>query len=242
MKRAAQACVVVLLLAGASACGESGSNPVLYPEIRFQVEPLAGTATFEVQSLAGGQIEYTSLGGTVFTATSVFNFVLEGAGPPYSGRFSQIGDGAIRVRLLVTGGGADISGISDGPGTTVTLQTVSDSPPQLRPPDPEVRFDVCAPVPGVFSCYVDAEQPGTFGIQFNGTMGDIDTTHQLGQRSAADPAPTTPSVYFLQKPKEAVSGVFRSTNSNELVARLFIDGKQESVAAGTTDVVVRKDI
>ncbi|MCK6554880.1 hypothetical protein L6Q96_09920 [Candidatus Binatia bacterium] len=242
MKRAALACVLVLLLAGASACGEGGSNPATYPEVRYQVEPLEGTATFEVESLAGGQIEYTSLAGTVFTATSVFNFVLEGAGPPYSGRFKQVGEGAIRVRLVVTGGGADLFRISDGPGSTITLQTAANNPPALRPPDPEVRFDVCAPVPGVFSCYVDDEQPGTFGIQFSGTMGDIDTTHQLGQRSAADPVPTTPSIYFLQKPQEAVSAVFRSTNSNELVARLYIDGKQESVAAGTEDVVVRKDL
>lgn len=242
MTRAAQVCGLVLLFALVSACGESGSNPPTYPEIRFQVEPLEGTATFEVQSLAGGQIEYTSLAGTVFTATSIFNFVLEGAGPPYSGRFTQIGEGAIRVRLVVTGSGPDLFRVSEGPGTSVTVETVSDNPPALRPPNPEVRFDVCAPVPGVFSCHVDDEQPGTFGIQFSGTMGDIDTTHQLGQRSAADPVPTTPSIYFLQKPQEAVSGVFRSSNSNELVARLFINGTQESVAAGTADVVVRKDL
>jgi len=235
-------CLLVMLLVGSGGCGESGSNPILYPEVRFQVEPLEGTATFEVESLAGGQIEYTSLAGTVYTATSIFNFVFEGAGPPYSGRFKQVGDGAIRVRLVVTGGGPDLFRVSEGPGTTVTVQTVSDNPPTLRRPNPEVRFDVCAPVPGVFSCWVDDPQPGTFGIQFNGTIGDIDNTFQLGQRSAADPIPTTPSVYFLQKPVEAVSGVFRSTNSNELVARLFINGTQESVAAGTQDVVVRKDL
>jgi hypothetical protein len=85
------AVVGTLLVAfGLWGCGKSGSNPIQYPEVRFDVRP-AGQANFRVDSLIGNGTTHTSIIGQQFTATSDFSFLLENAAPPYQGSFTLVG-------------------------------------------------------------------------------------------------------------------------------------------------------
>jgi hypothetical protein len=242
--RAFNVCAVLpLLLLG---CGESGSDPVLYPEVRFQVQPLeGGRAMFEVDQLIAAGVQYTSLDGTPLVTTAIFNVVIEGAAPPYTGTFTQVGDNAIRVRLVFNVGGGNafqVFGNTIGPGTSVTVSSGQQPPGDPVRPNPEARFDVCSPLTGTSSCSTTADPPGRFGVPFGGTIGDFFTTHVLGQPTAVDPPTASPSIYFLQNPRDQVSGVFRSNDATLLVASLFINGSLVESGSGTEDVVVNTDL
>ena len=76
-------CLAALLAGVLTSCGTSGTNPTLFPEVRFEVSPATqGTATFMVESLTSGGIKYDLPPDAVFTATAPFSFLLENAPPP----------------------------------------------------------------------------------------------------------------------------------------------------------------
>ena len=79
--------LVALSLCG---CGQSGSNPIENPEVRFTVQP-TGQVTFRVKSLIGNGVSHGSVVGEDFTVTAAFSFLLENAAPPYQGSFALVG-------------------------------------------------------------------------------------------------------------------------------------------------------
>jgi hypothetical protein len=245
-----------LLPVALAACGESGSNPVLFPEVRFQVQPVGGQAMFTVPWLASGGVAYTSQGASGLTTTGVFNFAIEGAAPPYSGMFVQMGTTPIRVALIVGGASSCNAGPTVESGSCIVVSNDStctvhpaadcDALPPSPNASPEVRFDVCSPLIGEPdpTCAATSNPPGRFGVGFNGTVGDFFRSIEVGQPATADPPTTAPTMYFLQSPRDQVSGIFRSNDGTLLNGLLLINGVFKQFASGMAgnDVVLTSDI
>ncbi|HVO24850.1 MAG TPA: lipoprotein [Candidatus Margulisiibacteriota bacterium] len=236
------ASLVALALGG---CGQTGSDPPYLPEVLFQVRP-AGQATFRVDSLVGGGASYTSVIGQEFTATSGFNFALENACPPFLGRFTLLSGAQITVTVSVISGGGqtEMSDTATQPGTTAT---VSANPSQSgcpapsgtpAPSTPEVRFDVCAALPGELNCATMQDPPGigTFGVVFTGSIGDEIFSHQTSG--------TTPTIYFFQAPQENVNAVFRpqTVTGGVLQGQLFINGQLQQTVGNSQEVLIKQDL
>jgi hypothetical protein len=98
-----------------------------------------------------------------------------------------------------------------------------------------VRLDVCAPSTGATACST-ASDPGTFGVEFTGTLGDLFTSHPLSG--------SAPSIYFLEGARDSVNAVFTrlSITGDLLLVHLYIDGQLRQTQAGTGDVVIREDL
>lgn len=229
--------LLVLALAG---CGQTGSDPPEFPEVLFQVRP-AGQATFRVDSLIGGGASYTSVIGQEFTATSAFNFVLENAGPPFQGSFTLVSGNQITVTIIVISGSGQtqVSATASLPGMTATVLSGGPAPSVTPGPStPEVRFDVCAPVPGALNCATMQDPPGvgTFGIVFTGSIGDPIISHQTSG--------TTPTIYFFQAPQQNVNAVFtRQPLTGEILqGQLFINGQLQQTVGSTGNVVIKQDL
>jgi hypothetical protein len=251
-------CVVMLL----TGCGESGSNPPVLPEVQFQVGPCpsdvcpggAGApVTFTVQSLFNGSVLDTSLADMQFTTDGTFNIYLEGAVQPYGGCFVQVGDSDILVRELIniaeqgtpqpairacaSQNGPLATLVLPGSSNCPDLQQVCPSPIMPVSPNPEVRFQVCAPRPGESSCMTSGDS-GIAGITFTGSVGDANFTHEVGQQVVA----ATPSIYFLIGASDSVNGVFDSISGQFLIVQLWINGQLRQTSSGTGSVVVREDL
>jgi hypothetical protein len=234
--------LVALALGG---CGQTGSDPPYLPEVQFQVRP-AGQATFRVDSLIGGGVSYTSVIGQEFTATSGFNFALENACPPFFGRFTLLSGDQITVTVIVISGSgqAQMSDTATQPGTTAT---VSANPPQSGcpapsgtpgPSTPEVRFDVCAPLPGELNCATMQDPPGigTFGVVFTGSIGDEIFSHQTSG--------ATPTIYFFAAPQQNVNAVFtrQPFTGAILQGQLLINGQVQQTVGSAKNVVIKQDL
>jgi hypothetical protein len=232
-------------------CGKSGSNPILRPEVRFEVIP-SGQTSFRVLSLVAGGVNHPSvvstdqqgtLVGPEFSISSTFNFVLEGAPPPFEGTFLQTGSGEIVVQLTQAGGPGDTAQTS-GPGTIATVAVGPPIDPADIPPMPrEVRFDVCAVAAGASSCSI-TDGTGTFGIGITGTLGDAFFSHvlQLPCPQGGQPCDATPAIYFLEAASEMANAVFRSAGGQELVAQLLVNGALKQTSSGTGNVIISKDL
>jgi len=232
---------VVAFMATLAGCGRSGSNPVLFPEIRFQVVP-TGQTTFRVDSLVAGGVEHPSVIGQEFTATSFFNFVFENATSPRSGAFCRTSDtGAIKVVLTVTGQKSQT--VTEGPPSVGCAHPVvisSDLPgtPIVTTPtasSPEVRFDVCVPSPDASSCFT-ANDSGIFGLTFSGTFGDLFMTYLV--------VGTTPGIYFLQNARDNVNAVLalQPTTGQLLRIELYINGAFIEAQSDSHNVIISKDL
>lgn len=238
-----------LLIAGAtlfvSGCGTSGSNPVLYHEVRFQVAPAStGIATFSVESLNANGTGYGFPAGTTFTTTGAFNFYLDGAAPPYAGTFVQVGTAPITVsvfydRNLVSGGNT-----TTGDGTQVTA-TALGTPGPSTPKTPLVRFDICAPAfeSGGACSTADvsggpAVSAGTFGIPYRGSIGDAAISHLL----PSDSTRTTPGIYFLENTNDSANGYFLPISGQFVQAQLFVNSSLQDTVSGTGDLSLRQDL
>lgn len=232
MRRIALRCLVVsgvlLLSAG---CGTSGSRPSQFAEVRFQVRP-TGKSVFTAELSANG-VTHT-LGGMQFTATSLFDFVLENAAPPYSGTFTLIDGGDIEVVLSFADQSitAETSGVG-GPPAVVTNATTPATP--LGPPALEVRFDVCVPSAAAGTCF-GPDDSGIFGLPFNGSVGDAATTHLVNG--------STPTIYFLESPEDSVNGVFALNpfTGQSLLAQLFVNGELKQSDSDTHDVLLKENL
>lgn len=239
-------------LLGLWSCGQSGSDPVQFPEVRFEVHP-AGQSTFRVDSLIASGVSHSSVVGQEFTATSSFNFVLENAAPPYVGSFTLTSGDQITVTLSVIGqfGQTQVSDATavGKPTATVVTCTASTNPPTNNPPgcsvptnpppsNPEARIDVCAPftVPGSCSTTSTTGDVGAFGVLFSGTLGDLFTSHVL--------IGATPTIYFLEAPQDSVNAVFvrQVITGDLLVASLFFNGVFQQTQATANQVVLSQDV
>ncbi len=262
------ACLGVLF----AGCGQSGSNPALFPEIRYIVQP-AGQTSFAVDFLNAGGICHKLPASQVFTVSGPVSFFIENAPPPYIGRFRRIGTADIQVSVRVTGQSV-VSGSTSGSNDTVTLVASQTVPPTPVPTDctpnanPEVRFDVCAPSSGTSVCFPertctnapsrtcsadgDCTPGGTCtlpvvggipGFEFTGTLGDAFMSHLISRPSTDDPPLTTPAMYFLENAQDSVNAVLQNTTpSQPLLIQLFIDGQGEETQSGTGEVIIRKDL
>ena len=217
---------IVILSAG---CGTSGSRPQQFAEARFQVRP-AGRSVFTAELSANG-VRHT-FGGTEFTATSLFDFVLENAGGPYSGTFTLKDGGDIQV--ILSFGDQTITGQTWGIDTQAK---VSNGDPAAPAPgsSAEVRFDVCVPSASATSCFQPGDS-GIFGLPFNGTIGDANTTHLIFG--------STPTIYLLEGAEDSVSGVFTLTpfTGQSLLAQLFINGELKDADSDTHDVLLKENL
>jgi hypothetical protein len=220
-------------------CGTTGSKPTLYPEVRFHVEPTGGS-TFTVDEFVVGlasspavTVRHTFPPGTVFTATSGFDFYFENAAPPYTGSFSLVSGGNIDVTLTVSDKLYDDVSTS-GVGTTAAVTSSQQPMPTPIAPTQEVRFDVCVPFLTPGTCFTQGDS-GLFGKAFSGTLGDVYQTHGLNG--------STPSIYFLEGAQENASAVFRLVQTGPMfVAQLFINGTLRQTHANTQDVIIRQDL
>jgi hypothetical protein len=222
--------VCALLATLGAACGTSGSEPTSYPEVRFRVRP-SGTAKFTAELRSNG-ILHSFPSGTTFTASSNFDFYLEGAAPPYGGTFTLAPDspGGFDVVLTVTGESEQTASADAGHPQAVVGSTAAAAPPNL-----EVRFHVCLPLVDFSTCFSSSD-PGVFGVTFNGSVGDPFNTYLLFG--------TTPSIYYLEGARDTVNGVFAlqpSTGQN-LLAQLYINGQLIQTASGTHDVLLKENL
>ncbi len=231
---------VTLWLAG---CGESGSQPVLFPEIQFVV----GLAPCEVGQPCPAQAQVMAeleVGGvshkvpSPLLVTSNFQLLAENAAPPYAGKFTLVPPqqaGApvrdVQVKLIVTGQTTQ-TGFSSGVGVPAIVGAFTGT---LPPPAEEVRFDVCVPLLTPGTCF-GAGDSGVFGVPFQGTIGDAAQTHLLST--------AVPSIFFLENAVDTVNGIFTLIpfTGQELVAQLFINGAFKQTQSGTHDVIIRQDL
>ncbi len=236
-------------LLGLWSCGQSGSDPIQFPEVRFDVHP-AGQSTFRVDSLIASGVSHSSVVGQEFTATSSFNFVLENAAPPYMGSFTLTSGDQITVTLSVIGQFgqtqvSDATAVGKATATVVTC-TASTNPPTNNlpgcpvptnppPSNPEARIDVCAPFTLPGSCSTTGAV-GAFGVLFTGTLGDLFTSHTLSG--------ATPTIYFLEAPQDSVNAVYvrQVITGDLLVASLFFNGVFQQTQANAQDVVLSQDV
>jgi hypothetical protein len=241
-------------LVAAAGCGTTGANPILYPEVRFSVEqtpdtPSTGQATFTVETLQAGGVSHPSISGHTFVAP--FSFVLENAAPPYRGSFKRPANGAeITVTVTVI---AQIAETEPAQDTTPAKDTVRVScdrvtnttlgilcvpvatdPSPAPAANPEVRFDVCALLPGTGSCSTTDDPPGLFGIPFSGTLGDLLTSHAVDG--------LTPRIFFLEGAQHNTAARFLAATSQILEAQLFVNGQLQSPTAIGSDVTIQKDL
>jgi len=240
MRNPGRCALVLSALMGASlyACGDSGSSPVEFPEVRIEVRP-AGPATFRVESLIGGGNNHLSVRGQEFAATSVFAFVLENAGPPYEARFTRLSGGDITVvlTLISATGQTQVTDATGAGKDTATVVAGGTSPiPTPVPGRIEVRFDVCAPAAGGTCLGSPGADAGTFGVLFSGTVGDQFDSHVLNG--------ATPTIHFLEGARDNVNAVFTrlSFTGDPLVVHLLIDGQLHQTGASAADVVIREDL
>jgi hypothetical protein len=128
-----------------------------------------------------------------------------------------------------------------------TAATVSANPPQSGcpapsgapgPSNPEVRFDVCAPLPGDLNCATMQDPPGigTFGVVFSGSIGDEIFSHMTGG--------TTPTIYFYQAPQENINAVFtrQPFTGDILQGQLYINGALQQTVGSDHNVVIKQDL
>ena len=212
------------------ACGTSGSDPTNFPEVRFRVRP-SGTAKFTAELRTNG-VKHTFPTGTTFTASSDFDFYLEGAAPPYGGTFTLAPDspGNFEVVLTVTGQSDQTASADPAHPQAVVGSAAAAAPASL-----EVRFNVCLPLSDFSTCFGPSD-PGVFGVTFNGSVGDPSNTYLLFG--------TTPSIYFLEGARDTVNGVFalQPSTGQTLVAQLYINGKLIDTASGTHDVLLKENL
>ncbi len=225
------------LAIGLCGCGQSGSDPLQFPEVRFEVRP-SGPATFRVDSLVGGGATHSSVLGQQFSATSAFAFTLENAGGPFEARVTRLSGGEITVTLTVVAvtGQVQVTD-STGPGKETAVVMATGPAPVVTPGafHREVRLDVCAPTTGATSCGA-VDDPGIFGVAFTGTLGDLFTSHPLSG--------VAPSIYFLEGARDSVNAVFtrQAITGDLLQVQLYIDGQLRQTRAATRDVVIREDL
>jgi hypothetical protein len=227
------ACFVIVT----SGCGTSGSDPVQYPEVRFEVRP-AGQSTFTVDSLIGGGVSHSSVTNQQFTATGAFDIALENAMPPYEGTFTLVAGDQITVSIsVISPTGQTLVSKTTSPGhPVVTVSSGGTVPvPPPGPANPEVRFDVCAPLANETACSV-AASVGTFGVLFTGTLGDPFTSHLING--------ATPTIYFLEAPSDNVAGVFTREPQVGvlLVAQLLFNGVLQQTQANASNVIIKQDL
>jgi hypothetical protein len=223
-------CVCGLVATLSVACGTSGSKPTSFPEVRFRVRP-SGTAKFTAELRTNG-VRHTFPAGTTFTASSNFDFYLEGAAPPYGGTFTLAPDspGGLDVVLTVTGQSEQTATADAAHPEAVVGDATAAAPPSL-----EVRFHVCLPLTDFSTCFSSSD-PGVSGVTFNGSVGDPFNTYLLFG--------TTPSIYYLEGARDTVNGVFalQPSTGQVLVAQLFINGQLIDTASGTHDVLLKKNL
>lgn len=247
------ALLLVFAVCGVWGCGQTGSDPPLFPEVHFTVSP-AGQATFRVRALNSGGASYASVIDQQFTATAPFEFVLENAGPGFRGVFEvdpSTGDQITVTLAVVCGLGqtrvSDATG-PDKPTATVSIPFVRDAPcnPGVPPPDlgvppppsnPEVRFDICAPLPNLTTCSTTTtDRDQSFGILFTGSLGDPFTSHLTSG--------ATPAIYFYQAPRDNINAVFRNAQNTDrlLAAQLRIDNDLKQTESSTGSIVISQDL
>jgi len=224
---------LLLLVVG---CGTQGSDPPPLPEVRFQVVPRGGAATFQVVSLETAGLNHPSIVGRDFFATGPFSIVLENASPPYTATVARTGTVDFDVTLSVSSmtGGTDVTITESTSPDTPEVTVSSGQTASLGNISPEVRFDVCSPSQGASTCFT-ASDSGFFTSFFTGTLGDAFTTHVFNGG--------TPAIYFLDAAQDNVSAVFTSNPSGTFLrVELYVDGQQRTTSSGTQNVLVNQDI
>jgi hypothetical protein len=233
------AALLVCAVCGVWGCGTTGSDPILFPEVRFDVLP-SGQATFTVDALSGGGESYASVIGQQFTATAPFHFALENAGQPLMGAFSvnpTSGD-QITVTLTVISGLSQTQ-VSDatGPGKPTARVSIPTTAAGVTPPpgNPEVRFDVCAPLPGRTTCSATTGN-GTFGALFTGSFGDPFISYLTNG--------ATPTIYFYRAPQSNINAVLtRLPVTGALLAvQLLVNGELKQTEVGSGEVIISQDL
>jgi len=256
LRGAALACAGLL-----SGCGTSGSNPVTFPEARFEIVSNGGNSTVEVMQLDAGGTTFTAststLTGRQLAFSGHLNIFLENVVPPYTGVFRRVAGSDITVTVSFTGPpGFETNSQTDT--TTPARDTASVSvklagaTPVPSPPaqNPEIRVDICAPRPGIpcslFSSSTGQTPPPDFGftgISFVGSVGDANFTHILGTIGNGTPPVDTPSIVFLNGATDSVEADARSPSKDQVFqVQLFIDGQLRDSETGNTDVVVKTNL
>lgn len=228
---------LLLLGCGGFGCGKSGSGPVVYPEVRIEVQP-AGLSTFTVNSLVAAGVNHPSVVGQEFSATALFTFALENAPPPYEASFTRLSGGDITVTLTFESAtGQTVVTDSTGPDKD-TAVVIAGGAPTVTPGAQarEVRFDVCAPSADSSTCSTTGDDAGVFGVLFNGTAGDTFVSHLLNG--------ATPTIYFIEAARETVDIVVTRNvvTGDPLVVELFIDGELRQTGSNKGQVIISEDL
>jgi hypothetical protein len=225
-----------------TSCGESGEEPPMLAEARFEIRPArdsAGVAQFEVVDVQTNGQRFTSLAGIPISAHGPFTIYIENAAEPFGLTVRLLGTVPIEVQYSLGGQvTAVISDPIDTPGVDVAVGTTSATAALSRP---ESRVDVCAPMPDQSACSA-FDDMSVFGAPISGSIGDTESTRLIGRLTGDDPEVVTPAVYFFANPKNNIAAVVRADDHRFLRVRLWVDGALEDEEADTNDVVVKVDL
>jgi hypothetical protein len=244
------------------ACGTSGSNPPVLPEVHFLVTPLGSPASFTVGSIVTGGLTHPSIENQEYDGiTGPVDFVVEGAFAPYSGTFSRAQGSTHEIRVELSfvrpaGLGGDFVDTKETSAAVEQVTVLSAPGPTPRAPTLETRVDLCVPAPGTLSCLTTdpttkspVTDPGAPAQPFGGSIGDAFSTHILAgalrciSNTCTNALPMSPTIYFLEDAQQSVIGVFQPlTVGQVVVVRLYLNGVLNQGATGSENVVVRTDL
>lgn len=263
MKILRAACgLLALSVATLPGCG-SGNEPDLNYQVIYRVRAVEGATTFRLVDIrTGGSIYTIPLDRNLFTVESgTMTFLLANASPPYRAVFEW-----------VSGGTAEINAIGVQNTSTLNVPLTADSvcqlgsegtrtgcarvdlarnegPLALAPAGKAVRFELCSPLVGADDCTVyddaaDINDNDKWSRAYDGTIGDARISNIIGQIDNKQPPEiiTTPTVIFLEKPEDNVSGIFRGVTDQLLKAQLFIDGNLKNSKTDESDIILSEDI
>jgi len=239
------ACLALAAALGVVGCGDDG-DPLINAQVLYRLEAQGGGACFRMDHIASSGARHELDPTRVFTLTEGERalFVLANAQPPFAGRFDWVdagcadSSGRLEVRGVEVQGPASETRFLDASAPSVTIQLRRDAsaPISTLLDSPRVRVEVCSPLEGADDCV-----GGFSGRLFTGTIGDAFVSHIIGL-SETDDASTTPSVVFVERPRDRVSGIFRGAFGQLLRAELYVDDQLEDLGISFGDVILTDDL
>ncbi len=234
--------VAALAFAG---CGDD-SDEDYYPQVLYRLEAIGGGGCFRMDHIASGGARHELDSARIFSLTNGerATFLLANAPPPYEARFEWVEAGCADTSGILDVRGFEVQGPAAepqqldaaSPVATIRLRADVSTPVATEIERPRVRFEVCTPINPDAGC-----GGGPTGRGFTGNIGDAFTSHLLSQLETDDAA-TTPSIVFLENPRDRVSGIFRGLSDQLLRGELYVNDDLAEADNSTSDVVLSEDL
>ncbi len=221
-------CLFGIMLLGLG-CGESGQRETLPIEVIFYVSGVSGT-TFRVESLQAANADHR-FGDREFRTP--YFFVMENAFQPVSGSFFLPADQPAPITVNLFLGNILRKTVDIQPGTSAP---VSEGTPAPKPTGREVRFDVTSVA-------------GAANIGFDVTLGSVGEQHatiftNCDVRQVAAEFCSTPATFFLEDPRDQVTGDFTKLPGQDadsvFKVDFFLDGRLLRSGSDNEEVAINE--